>query len=162
MDYNGVAKWRHDCLSNPDHKKPDAFTILDEDGYAHHHCSHNSCADLTDADWRKLWEEGTGETYPWPGRRKFQTGDSGVSGADTSPESPIRMKSETLPQSVSTSDTHAEQREEFPAEGTIRNNDSGNALRLIRAHGHDVVFAPEAKGCSCGTTAGGFTTWVTW
>jgi hypothetical protein len=86
MDYNGSAKWQHDCLSNPDHKKPDAFTILDADGYAHHHCSHNSCADLTDADWRKLWEERTGEAYPWPGRRKAQSGEAGVSGVDTSPE----------------------------------------------------------------------------
>jgi hypothetical protein len=33
MDYNGSTKWQHACLSNPDHKKPDAFTILDADGY---------------------------------------------------------------------------------------------------------------------------------
>ena len=47
MEYNGVQKWQHDCLNNSEHRKPDAFTILDEDGYAHHHCSHNSCSDLT-------------------------------------------------------------------------------------------------------------------
>jgi len=70
MDYKGETKWQHDCLNNPDHRKPDAFTILDNDGYAHHHCSHNSCSDLQDADWRKLWEERTDENYPFPGRRK--------------------------------------------------------------------------------------------
>jgi putative DNA primase/helicase len=135
MDYNGSAKWQHDCLSNTDHKKPDAFTILDEDGYAHHHCSHNSCSELTDADRRALWEERTGETYPWPGRRKFHTEDSGVSGADTSPESPIRMKSDTLPQDVSTCDTHGEQ---------IRYSDAGNALRLAKTCGEDIVYCVQA------------------
>lgn len=70
MDYKGETKWQHDCLHNPDHRKPDAYTILDKDGYAHHHCSHNSCAELDDADWRRLWEERTGETYPFPNRRK--------------------------------------------------------------------------------------------
>jgi len=70
MDYKGETKWQHDCLNNPDHRKPDAYTILDEEGYAHHHCSHNSCADFDDADWRRLWEERTGETYPFPNRRK--------------------------------------------------------------------------------------------
>jgi len=70
MDYKGETKWQHDCLNNPDHRKPDAYTILDKDGYAHHHCSHNSCAELDDADWRRLWEEHTGETYPFPNRRK--------------------------------------------------------------------------------------------
>jgi hypothetical protein len=72
MDYKGETKWQHDCLSNPDHRKPDAYTILDEDGYAHHHCSHNSCSDLEDADWRELWEERTGGSYPFPSRRKRQ------------------------------------------------------------------------------------------
>jgi hypothetical protein len=72
MDYKSETKWQHDCLSNPDHRKPDAYTILDEDGYAHHHCSHNSCSDLEDADWRELWEERTGGSYPFPSRRKRQ------------------------------------------------------------------------------------------
>jgi P4 family phage/plasmid primase-like protien len=71
MDYKGMSKWQHDCLANPDHRKPDAFTILDEDGYAHHHCSHNSCSALVDEDWRRLWEERTGETYPWPNKRRL-------------------------------------------------------------------------------------------
>jgi hypothetical protein len=70
MDYKGETKWQHDCLNNPDHRKPDAYTILDKDSYAHHHCSHNSCAELDDADWRRLWEEHTGDTYPFPNRRK--------------------------------------------------------------------------------------------
>lgn len=70
MDYKGEIKWQHDCLNNPDHRKPDAYTILDKDGYAHQHCSHNSCAELDDADWRRLWEEHTGETYPFPNRHK--------------------------------------------------------------------------------------------
>ncbi len=70
MDYKGLKKWQHDCLANPDHRKPDAFTILDSDGYAHHHCSHNSCSEFEDADWRKLWEERTSESYPSPNRRK--------------------------------------------------------------------------------------------
>jgi hypothetical protein len=83
MDYNGVQKWQHDCLNNSEHRKPDAFTILDEDGYAHHHCSHNSCSDLDDADWRRLWEEKTGEFYPWPGKRQRRLG---VNGADTLPK----------------------------------------------------------------------------
>ena len=68
QDYNGVERWQHDCLNNPDHHKPDAFTILDEDGYAHHHCSHNSCSDLEDEDWRSLWEEHPGK--PTLGREK--------------------------------------------------------------------------------------------
>jgi hypothetical protein len=50
LDYNGASKWQHDCLSDPDHKKLDAFTILDAVGYVHHYCSHNSCSDLTDQD----------------------------------------------------------------------------------------------------------------
>ncbi len=70
MDYKGMQKWQHDCLANPDHRKPDAFTILDSDGYAHHHCSHNSCSEFEDADWRELWEERTSESYPFPNRRK--------------------------------------------------------------------------------------------
>jgi putative DNA primase/helicase len=74
---------------------------------------------LRDEDWRKLWEERTGETYPWPGRR---------------------ARVEVV------RDGRSEQRQEFPAHGVIRSNDSGNALRLIRAHGHDAVFAPKAKG----------------
>ncbi len=76
MDYNGAAKWQHDCLANPNHRKPDAFTTLDEDGYVHHHCSHNSCSHLTDEDWRRLWEERTGETYPWPNKRRSVAEDS--------------------------------------------------------------------------------------
>jgi putative DNA primase/helicase len=81
------------------------------------------CADLKDADWRKLWEERTGEAYPWPGRRKFHTGDSGVSGADT------------LPQGASTCDTHAEQ---------IRYSDAGNALRLAKTCGDNIVYCVQA------------------
>ena len=76
MDYKGIRKWQHDCLDNPDHCKPDAYTILDEDGYAHHHCSHNSCAEFQDADWRKLWEERTSESYPFPNRRKGANPDA--------------------------------------------------------------------------------------
>jgi uncharacterized protein YgfB (UPF0149 family) len=51
-------------------RKPDAFTYL-ENGYVHHHCSHNSCAGLEDKDWRALWEETTGEKYPWPNKGKL-------------------------------------------------------------------------------------------
>jgi hypothetical protein len=69
-DYKGAQRWQHDCLSDSSHKRPDAYTILNEDGYAHHHCAHNSCIDLKDEDWRSLWEEKTGESYPWPNRRK--------------------------------------------------------------------------------------------
>jgi hypothetical protein len=84
-DYKGATKWQHDCLSNPDHRKPDAFTILDENGYAHHHCSHNSCSGFADGDWRGLWGERTGETYPWPNKGRWGLG---ASSADTFPESP--------------------------------------------------------------------------
>ena len=69
-NYKDEMKWQHDCLSNPEHRKPDAFTILDTNGYAHHHCSHNSCADLDDADWREHWEALTGERYPFPNKRR--------------------------------------------------------------------------------------------
>ena len=62
-------KWQHDCLNDEEHRKPDAFTYL-ENGYVHHHCSHNSCAGLKDKDWRALWEETTGEKYPWPNKGK--------------------------------------------------------------------------------------------
>src|SRR5208337_3702440 len=66
----GVSlKWQHDCLSDEEHRKPDAFTYL-ENGYVHHHCSHNTCAPLEDKDWRTLWEAATGEKYPWPNRGK--------------------------------------------------------------------------------------------
>ncbi len=71
LDYKGAIKWQHDCLNNPDHRKPDAFTILNADGYANHHCSHSSCSDLEDADWRELWEEQTGQTYPFPNKRRL-------------------------------------------------------------------------------------------
>jgi P4 family phage/plasmid primase-like protien len=60
-------KWQHDCLNDEEHRKPDAFTFL-ENGYVHHHCSHNSCAGLKHKDWRVLWEETTGEKYPWPNK----------------------------------------------------------------------------------------------
>jgi hypothetical protein len=83
--YKDGIKWQHDCLCNPDHRKPDAFTILDEDGYVHHYCSHNSCSEMTDEDWRRLWEERTGEPYPWPSKRKPH---SGVNSVDTLTESP--------------------------------------------------------------------------
>ena len=38
-----------------------------------------------DEDWRRLWEERTGESYPWPGKRKA---DSSVNGVDTLPKTP--------------------------------------------------------------------------
>jgi hypothetical protein len=75
-DYKGETKWQHDCLGNADQRKPDAFTILDKDGYVHHYCSHNSCSDLKDEDWRRLWEERTGERYPFPNRRKHMQPDT--------------------------------------------------------------------------------------
>jgi putative DNA primase/helicase len=45
------------------------------------------------------------------------------------------MKSDTFPQSVSTSDTHAEQ---------IRYSDAGNALRLAKTCGEDIVHCVQA------------------
>lgn len=82
IDYKGETKWQHDCFNNPEHRKPDAYTILDKDGYAHHHCSHNSCADLEDAHWRRLWEERTDETYPFPNRRRRANADDRNSDLD--------------------------------------------------------------------------------
>ena len=130
MDYKGVKKWQHDCLSNSDHHKPDAFTILDEGGYAHHYCSHNSCSDLTDADWRKLWEEKTGEVYPWPNKSK-----RGVSRADTLPETSYISAIEDFPPSVSTPDTAGD-----PA----RYSDAGNAMRLAKQCGDDIVYCRQS------------------
>jgi P4 family phage/plasmid primase-like protien len=132
MDYNGVQKWQHDCLHNSDHRKPDAFTIFDEDGFAHHHCSHNSCSDLEDADWRRLWEERTGEFYPWPGKRQWR---SGVSGADTLPKTPYVNPIATFPQSVSTPDT---------ADDPERYSDAGNAMRLAKLYGQDIVYCRQS------------------
>ena len=132
MDYNGVQKWQHDCLNNSEHRKPDAFTILDEDGYAHHHCSHNSCSDLDDADWRKLWEDRTGEVYPWPSKRQQR---SGVNGADTSPKTPYISSIEDFPQSVSTPDT---------ADDPLRYSDAGNAMRLAKLCGKDIVYCRQS------------------
>lgn len=128
--YKDATKWQHDCLNNPDHRKPDAFTILDGDGYAHHHCSHNSCSALTDEDWRRLWEERTGETYPWPNR-----GKSGVKGADTLPESPYLSPKGSFPESVSTSDT---------ANDPMRYSDAGNAMRLATVCGEDIVYCRQS------------------
>ncbi len=85
MDYDGKIKWQHDCLANSDHRKPDAFTILDNDGYAHHHCSHDSCGEFEDADWRKFWEDRTGENYPFPNRRKRQQSETRAAETDGVP-----------------------------------------------------------------------------
>jgi P4 family phage/plasmid primase-like protien len=130
IDYKGVKKWQHDCLNNSDHHKPDAFTILDEGGYALHHCSHNSCSDLTDADWRKLWEEKTGEAYPWPNK-----GNRGVSRADTLPETPYISPIEDFSESVSTPDT---------ASDPARYSDTGNAMRLAKLCGEDIVYCRQS------------------
>lgn len=129
-DYNGEKKWQHDCLSNSDHHKPDAYTILDEGGYAHHHCSHNSCADLRDADWRKLWQERTGETYPWPSKQR-----KGVKSADTSPETFNISSIEDFSESVSTTDT---------ANDPARYSDAGNAIRLAKLCGEDIVYCRQS------------------
>ena len=130
MDYKGVTKWQHDCLNNSDHRKPDAFTILDEDGYAHHHCSHNSCSDLKDEDWRKLWEERTGEAYPWPNKRKRS-----VSRADTLLETPYISHIEDLPKGVSTTDTDGD---------PTRYSDAGNAMRLAKLCGDDILYCRQS------------------
>ncbi len=132
LDYNGKQKWQHDCLSNSDHRKADSYTLLDEDGYAHHYCSHNSCSDLRDEDWRSLWEERTGETYPWPGKRNS---DSSVNGVDTLPKTPYLSLKDTLPESVSTPDT---------ASDPLRYSDAGNALRLARFSGEDIIYCLQS------------------
>jgi putative DNA primase/helicase len=132
MDYKGSTKWQHDCPANPDHRKPDAFTILDADGFAHHHCSHNSCADLKDADWRRLWEERTGEAYPWPNQRRS---GSGVNGVDTLPESPYLSPKGSFRESVSTSDTTSD---------SVRHSDVGNAMRLAKLCGEDIIYCRQS------------------
>jgi P4 family phage/plasmid primase-like protien len=132
MEYNGVTKWQHDCLSNPDHRKPDAFTILDEDGYVHHHCSHNTCSEMSDSDWRRLWEERTGEPYPWPSKRKPH---SGVNSVDTLPESPYLSLKGGFRESVSTSDT---------TNDPIRSSDVGNAMRLANLCGQDIIYCRQS------------------
>jgi len=132
MEYNGVQKWQHNCLRSSDHRKPDAFTILDEDGYAHHHCSHNSCSDLSDEDWRRLWEEKTGEFYPWPGKRQRRLG---VNGADTLPKTLYVNPIASFPQSVSTPDT---------ADDPERYSDAGNAMRLAKLYGQDIIYCRQS------------------
>jgi P4 family phage/plasmid primase-like protien len=132
IGYSGATKWQHDCLNNSGHRKPDAFTILDEDAYVHHHCSHNSCSDMKDEDWRKVWEELTGEIYPWPGKGKL---NSGVNGVDTLLESPYVSLKETFLESVSTSDTTSD-----PA----RYSDAGNAMRLANLCGQDIIYCRQS------------------
>lgn len=132
LDYNGETKWQHDCLHNPDHRKPDAFTILDEDGFIHHHCSHNSCSDLKDEDWRRLWEERTGEFYPWPGKRQRRLG---VNSADTLPKTPYISPIEDFPQSVSTPDTTSD---------PTRYSDAGNAMRLSKLCGENIIYCRQS------------------
>ena len=131
MDYKGSTKWQHDCLANPDHRKPDAFTILDADGFAHHYCSHNTCSDMRDEDWRSLWEERTGEAYPWP-KRKL---GSGVNGDDTMPESPYLSPKGSFRESVSTSDTTSD---------SVRHSDVGNAMRLAKLCGEDIIYCRQS------------------
>jgi P4 family phage/plasmid primase-like protien len=131
-DYKGETKWQHDCLGNSDHRKPDAFTILDNDGYVHHHCSHNSCSELRDEDWRKLWEEHTGETYPWPGKRKS---NSGVKSVDTLGESLYIAPIGSFLESVSTADTNGD---------PLRYSDVGNALRLAKLFGQDILYCRQS------------------
>jgi len=132
MGYSGGTKWQHDCLSNPDHRKPDSFTILDADGYAHHHCSHNTCSEMKDSHWRKLWEERTGELYPWPNQRKPH---SGVNSVDTLPESPYLFLKGGFRESVSTSDTTSD---------PVRYSDAGNAMRLANLCGQDIIYCRQS------------------
>jgi P4 family phage/plasmid primase-like protien len=132
MEYKGATKWQHDCLSNPDHHKPDAFTILDENGYAHHHCSHNTCSDMKDEDWRGLWEERTGELYPWPNRRRSASGANGV---DTLVESPYVCPKGGSRESVSTSDATSD---------PVRHSDVGNAMRLANLCGDDIIYCRQS------------------
>jgi hypothetical protein len=81
-----MSRWKanEDCVIDKYHARY-FFTILGEDGYVHHLCSHNTCSEMNDSNWRKLWEERSGELYPWPNQRKPH---SGVNSVDTLPESP--------------------------------------------------------------------------
>jgi putative DNA primase/helicase len=132
MVYKDATKWQHDCLNNPDHRKPDAFTILDEDGYAHHHCSHNTCSDLKDESWREVWEECTGEKYPWPTQ---QRSEKGVRSADTLGEIRLLDDIGKFPENVNTADTN---------DDPVRHSDAGNALRLAQMCGNDIIYCRQA------------------
>jgi P4 family phage/plasmid primase-like protien len=129
MEYKGVLKWQHDCLNNPDHKRPDAFTILDADGYVHHYCSHNSCSGMVDQDWRQLWEEKTGEFYPWPSKH------GSVNGVDTLPKTLYINSQATFTQSVNTVDTPND---------PLRHSDAGNAMRLAKLCGEDILYCRQS------------------
>jgi len=145
MDYNGVQKWQHDCLNNSEHRKPDAFTILDEDGYAHHHCSHNSCSDLDDADWRKLWEDRTGEVYPWPGKRDRKNYRQFIP-----PEFEVWIDSsdaDTPQQSMpeQTPGVHSGAGLPDSGEFTYKEQDTGNGERLVKKFGHLIRWISETS-----------------
>lgn len=72
LTYKGGLKWQHECLNNPDHHCPDAFTMLDKDGWVSEKCSHNSCGDgLNSAEWFAKIEQMAGHEIEKPRRKKF-------------------------------------------------------------------------------------------
>lgn len=60
-----ALKWKHRCLIDPDnHGKNTAFSLL-ENGWLNHCCMHkNTHEGMTQAGWRKAWEERTQQKYP--------------------------------------------------------------------------------------------------
>jgi putative DNA primase/helicase len=72
LSYKGGLKWQHQCFNNADHHCPDAFTMLDKDGWVSEKCSHNSCGDgLNSAEWFAKIEEMAGHEIEKPRRKKF-------------------------------------------------------------------------------------------
>jgi hypothetical protein len=90
-EYGDGLKWQHDCVFDSGHTKPDAFTILAH-GWLNHYCSHDSCSEYRDADWREKFEEQNGETFPYPSQKRLTTAEifdgfnAGAADHDPSPK----------------------------------------------------------------------------
>lgn len=67
LPYQGGLKWQHDCWSNPDHKSPDAFTVLDRQGWVSYRCSHTTCGKgLNSKEWVSTLETMSGQQITRP------------------------------------------------------------------------------------------------
>jgi putative DNA primase/helicase len=120
----GVSlKWQHDCVSDEEHRRPDAFTYL-ENGYVHHHCSHDSCAGLEDKDWRALWEETTGEKYPWPNKGKL-----------------VEIKGFEIEDADAAEEAKGVERQTGGINELFSLTDIGNMERLVKRHGSKLKHA---------------------
>lgn len=62
-EYQGGFKWQMDCPFDGNHKAPDAYALWKPGDEPHCHCSHDSCGEWTQKQWREKWADASGEVW---------------------------------------------------------------------------------------------------